>query len=82
MIKRDENILLLSYDPHNAVTLPKAGISSFFYKKRVNLYNLTAKTGTQRLMFHLDRINVANAFISILKKIIPDHPDIKHVMLE
>ena len=32
--KKDENILLLSYDLQNVVTLAKADISSFFYKKK------------------------------------------------
>ena len=87
-IKKNKNILLLSYDLQNVVTLPKAGVSSFFYMKRLNLYNLTAKTSTKKgyssiwteLTSGRSGYGLASAIIAILKRVIQDHPDEKHLV--
>ena len=33
--KKNEEILLLSFDLQNVVTLPKADVGSFFYKRKL-----------------------------------------------
>ena len=34
--------MVVCFDLENVITLPKAGTSNFFYKRKLNLYNLTA----------------------------------------
>lgn len=37
------NIPILSFDLQNVINCPRAEISSFFYRRKLNIYNLTAK---------------------------------------
>jgi hypothetical protein len=39
--RREKNKLVLCFDLENVFTLPKCGISSFFYKRKLTGYNLT-----------------------------------------
>ena len=86
--KNNKNIVLLFYDLQNVVTLQKAKVSSFFYKKKLNLYNLTAKTSTKKgycsiwteLTSGRAGNDLASAFIAILKRVIEDHPNEKHLV--
>ena len=37
-----ENELSIVFDLENVINLPKAEVGSFFYKRKLNLFNLTA----------------------------------------
>ena len=53
LLIKDENYLLVVFDLENVITLPKADVRSFFYKRRMPLYNLIAMT-SKRLLRNLD----------------------------
>ena len=40
--------LLVVFDLENVITLPKAEVGSFFYKRKLTLYNLTAMTSSKQ----------------------------------
>ena len=42
----NENLLVV-FDLENVINLPKAEVGSFFYKRKLTLYNLTAMTSTK-----------------------------------
>ena len=86
--KMSKETLLLSYDLQNVITLPKADVGTFFYKRKLNLYNLTAKTSTKlgycaiwsEVTSGRAGNDIASSFISILKKVISEHPSIEHIV--
>src|SRR5688572_30441660 len=39
-----EGTVVICFDLENIFTLPKCGVSSFFYKRKLTSYNLTAHT--------------------------------------
>lgn len=43
-----ENTLVVCFDLQNVITCPRAEISSFFYKRKLNLYNLTAHSSLSK----------------------------------
>ena len=75
---------LVVFDLENVITLPKADVSSFFYKRKLTLYNLTAITNLRHgycaiwteITAGRAGNDIASAFISILKQIIKDNPDV------
>ena len=44
----NENCLLVVFDLENVITLPKADIGLFFYKRKLILYNLTAMASSEQ----------------------------------
>ena len=43
----NENCLLVVFDIENVINLPKTEVGSFFYKRKITLYNLTAMTSAK-----------------------------------
>ena len=43
-----ESKIMVVFDLENVITLPKADVGSFFYKRKLTLYNLTACTSTRQ----------------------------------
>ena len=39
---RQSDSVVLCFDLENAIPCPRAGVSNFFYKRKHNVYNLTA----------------------------------------
>ena len=80
---KNDNRLLVVFDLENVINLPQAEIGSFFYKRKLTLYNLTAMTSSKQgycaiwteLMSGRAGNDIASAFIQILKKVANDHPD-------
>ena len=78
-----ENKLIITFDFENLISLPKAEDSSFLYKRKQNLYNLTAITSHKQgycaiwtaLTTGRAELRVASAFTAILKKIVADNPN-------
>ena len=86
--KTDNSILLLVCDLQNVVTLPKAEVSSFFYKKKLTMYNLTAKISTKKgycavwneLISGRAGNDLASELIAILKQVISDQLGVEHIV--
>ena len=80
--KENENILIVVFDLQNVVTLPKAEISSFFYKRKLTVYNLTAKLYEKKgycafwseLQAGRAGNDIASGFIAMMEKIVFDNP--------
>ena len=70
------------------ITLPKADVSSFFYKRKLSLYNLTAQTSTNQGYCAIwteitsGRVgnDIASTFIAILEKVTVDHPNVTNIV--
>ena len=83
----DKNTLLIVFDLENVITLPKAEVGSFFYKRKLTMYNLTAMTSSKSgyCAIWTDAISgragndIASAFISILKISI-DEPHVTNLI--
>ena len=77
-------------DLQNVIALPRANISSFFYKRKLNAYNLTAhfsvsKEGyccvwTEAISGRAGN-DLASATVQILEKVTSKHPDITELTL-
>lgn len=89
----DMNTAIICYDLQNVFTLPKMYVSNFYYKRKLNVYNLT---GTL-IKSNKDKITycaiwnesccgrsgnvIASALIKILNKIVIDYPEIRKFIL-
>ena len=40
--RKNEDMVVVAFDLENVITCPRANISNFFYKRKLNVYNLTA----------------------------------------
>jgi len=81
--------LIVSFDLENVITLPKAGTSNFFYKRKLNLYNLTAHASLSgrgycaiwpETLSGRDGSDIASALIRILGAVVTDHPHVSHII--
>ena len=78
---------VVCFDLENVITLPKAEISSFFYKRKLTLYNLTAHTSTKRgyCAIWTESLSgragndIASAAVKLMESIISDHPNLKEL---
>ena len=66
----DKNTLLVVFDLENVITLRKAEVGSFFYKRKLTMYNLTAMTSSKR------------GYCAIWTEAISGHADIKKLSLK
>ena len=77
----NENCLLVVFDLENLITLPKADIGSYCYKRKLTLYNLTPMTSSKQgycaiwteCMSGRAGNGIASAFMQILNKVAADH---------
>ena len=84
----DEASLIVVYDLENVINLPKADVGSFFYKRKLTLYNLTAMTSSKQGycaiwtegMSGRAGNDIASYFIRILTKVSEDHPNVKSLI--
>lgn len=80
--KDNKDILIVVFDLQKVVNLPKADISSFYYKRKLNVYNLTSKLYEKKgycavwteLQSGRAGNDIASAFITMLEKIVVDYP--------
>ena len=76
--------LLVVFDLENVITFPKAEVGSFFYKRKLTLYNLTAMTSSKQgycanwteCVSGRAGNDIASAFFQIIKKVAMDHTDV------
>lgn len=84
----EKNTLLVVFDLENVINVPKAEVGSFFYKRKLTIYNLTAMTSTKKGYCALwtEAISgragndIASSFISILKRISTDEPNVTNLI--
>ena len=69
--KEEEDILIVVFDLQNVVTLPKAEISSFFYKRKLTVLNYVKRKVTVQCGLSND---IASAFIAMIERIVKDYP--------
>lgn len=86
----DEKVGILTFDLENTFSLPKANISSFFYKMKLCCYNLTAHLDKTKVVYNAiwheficgrAGVHIANALVKILKKVCEDNPQIEKLIL-
>ena len=79
---------VLCFDLKNIITLPKADISSFFYKRKLSFYNLTGYLSHNKQGYCaiwpeciVDRggVDIAGAVDRIFEEATKENPDIKDI---
>ena len=82
------NKLMIVFDLQNVITLPKAEVSSFFYKRKLILYNLTAQTSTKQgycaiwteVTSGRAGNDIASGVIAIFTNVVEDHPEVTDIV--
>ncbi|CAG9860870.1 unnamed protein product [Phyllotreta striolata] len=81
---------ILCFDLENVLTCPKADIKNFFYKSKLNVYNMTGHLSVGKKVYcaiwtealHGRTGNdMASAVYKILDKIMEDHPEFTEIIL-
>jgi len=83
--RKEANVLVLSFDLENVITVPKADISSFFYRKKLNVYNMTAcvdrtKQGYCAIWNEGRSGRGGNDMASAVTKILDDYPETTEII--
>ena len=80
----DRHNLVVSFDLENVFSLPRTTTSSAFYKRKLNLYNLTAVVNRSRKGYCAiwteaqsgrGGNDIASALLKLLQQIVLDHPE-------
>lgn len=81
---------VLCFDMENVMSLPRAEVSNFFYKRKLNSYNLTLHCSlsgkTYNAVWHEALAgraanNIASALVKLLYAVCNDHPNLKSLIL-
>ncbi|KAF2905807.1 hypothetical protein ILUMI_00375 [Ignelater luminosus] len=87
---RETGTPVVSFDLQNVLTCLKAEFSSFYYKSKMSVYNLTAHLLVNNqvycciwpeVLMGRQGNDIASALIRILKEIVKDHAEIKELTL-
>ena len=84
---RDTSHAIVSFDLQNVIPLPRANISSFFYRRKLNMYNLTShcSVGSKRegycAVWHEGMSgrsgnDIASCVVQTMEKILQRHPSV------
>ena len=85
----DKTNLIVSFDLENVITCPKAETSCFFYKRKLNVYNLTAHVSKTKQgycaiwsenTFGRAGNDIASAVINILNLVVGNHPETRNII--
>ena len=85
-----ENTPVVCFDLENVISCPRADVSNFFYKRKINTYNLTApfslyKKGYNAVWTEVDDgrggNEIASALIAILNDIVKEYPTLEKLCL-
>jgi hypothetical protein len=86
----DPTTATICFDLENVIALPRADISNFFYKRKLNTYNLTAHCSVDKAVYNAiwteadagrGGNEIASALVNILHEINSVHPGIKNYIL-
>ena len=84
--RKDTSQCVICFDLQNVITLPRADVKNFFYKRKLNTYNLTAHCSTDKAAYNAiwteleagrGGNEIASALVTILHAINEAHPEIK-----
>lgn len=87
---RSSDKLVICFDLENVITLPKADVKNFFYKRKLNTFNLTAHCSQSKSAYNAiwceavagrGANEIASALVAILKSVKADHPEYKSYTL-
>ncbi|XP_072383854.1 uncharacterized protein, partial [Diabrotica undecimpunctata] len=85
---KESGIPLLCFDLENVLTCPKADIKNFFYKSKLNVYNMTGHLSVGKYCavwteaLHGRKGNdIASAVYKIVGKVLEDHPEFTKIIL-
>lgn len=87
---RGGQTIVVCFDLENVFSLPKANVSNFFYKRKLNVYNLTAHCSVDKQAYcsiwneaqsGRGCNDIASALVAILKKVVETHPTTDHIIL-
>lgn len=89
---RESKNLVVCFDLQNVIALPRANVSCFFYKRKLNVYNLTAHAsdGTTKqgycaiwneALCGRAGNDIASAVVKLLTKICNNHTDAVDIIL-
>jgi hypothetical protein len=89
-IDREMKTAVICFDLQNVITLPRANISNMFYKRKLNMYNLTGHFSENKqgfaVLWHEGQSgragnDIASALTTMLSKVIEQNPDITELVL-
>lgn len=81
---------VLCFDLENVSTCPRANISIFFYKRKLNVYNLTAHMSLNKRIYTAIWVEhqtgrcaseIASALLKVLERVLQDVPDLEVITL-
>ena len=82
--------LVICFDYQNVVSLPHNDVSSFFYKQKLTLYNLTSHASISKkgyitiwteAMSSREGNDIASAFVTILSKVVNDFSPVSDIIV-
>ena len=88
--KNSEKVAVICFDLQNVITLPRASVSSFFYRRKLTCYNLTAHNSKDKKIYCAiwhEAISgragnhIASALIKILQKVVTNNPAVEDIIL-
>ena len=87
---KDEHTAIICYDLQNVISLPRAEISNFFYKRKFAVYNLTAHCNLNKKTYcsiwtenqsGRSGNDIASALRKILDKVVSDCPKVAKIIM-
>lgn len=87
---QDDTIAVICYDLQNVFALPRANVSSFYYRRKFSVYNLTAHCSKNKITYCAlwnealsgrSGNDIASALIKILECVVEDNPTITKLIL-
>lgn len=88
--RKNATTCIVCFDMQNVITCPRANVSSFFYKRKLNVYNLTAHCSLNKKAYNAiwaettagrGGNEICSALLVILKAILADKPDTESFVL-
>ena len=88
--RKKKQEIVVCFDLENVITCPRANVSNFFYKRKLNVFNLTAHCSVNKTAYNAvwSEISagrggneIASALCVILHKITEDFPEIQKLTL-
>lgn len=89
-VKNNTKTAVVCFDMQNVLTCPRANVSSFFYKRKLNVYNLTAHSSVNKTAYNAmwaesmagrGGNEICSALLAILHNVTDDCPNIERIIL-
>ena len=93
-VERDNDrkgaIPVLCFDMQNVLSCPRANVSNFYYRRKLNVFNLTAHLSTTKKAYNAiwsediagrGGNEIASALSAILKEVTNEHPNFTQIIL-